>query len=96
MPSHLNRPAAKPPVLVAIDCPSGWHVEDGDASGEGLRPDMLISLTAPKRGARHFDGAHHYLGGRFVPPAIKAGTLIPNGICIACASIQSQSCFQSE
>ncbi|KAK9800858.1 hypothetical protein WJX73_000581 [Symbiochloris irregularis] len=65
------RPAAKPPVLVAIDCPSGWHVESGDAAGDGLRPDMLISLTAPKRGARHFDGAHHYLGGRFVPPAIK-------------------------
>lgn len=46
-------------------------MEDGDATGDGLRPDMLISLTAPKRGARHFEGAHHYLGGRFVPPAIK-------------------------
>lgn len=65
------KPSADPPTLVAIDCPSGWHVEDGDATGDGLRPDMLISLTAPKRGARHFEGAHHYLGGRFVPPAIK-------------------------
>ena len=58
-------------MLVAIDCPSGWHVEDGDSAGVGLQPDMLISLTAPKRGARHFQGAHHYLGGRFVPPAIR-------------------------
>ena len=37
----------------------------------GLRPDMLVSLTAPKRAARCFEGPHHYLGGRFVPPAIK-------------------------
>ena len=38
----------------------------------GLRPEMLVSLTAPKRGARFFQGPFHYLGGRFVPPAIKA------------------------
>ncbi len=31
---------------------------------------MLVSLTAPKLGARFFDGRFHYLGGRFVPPAI--------------------------
>ena len=54
-----------------MDVPSGWHVEAGDESGQGLRPDMLVSLTAPKLCARHFQGAHHYLGGRFVPPAIR-------------------------
>ena len=32
---------------------------------------MLVSLTAPKRAARFFEGPYHYLGGRFVPPAIK-------------------------
>lgn len=37
---------------------------------------MLISLTAPKRGARFFKGPFHYLGGRFVPPAIK--------VCLLC------------
>jgi len=36
-----------------------------------LRPDMLVSLTAPKKGAQGFEGKFHYLGGRFVPPAIK-------------------------
>jgi len=51
-------------------CCSGWHVEDGDTAGDGLQPEMLISLTAPKRAARLFTGTH-YLGGRFVPPAIK-------------------------
>jgi NAD(P)H-hydrate repair Nnr-like enzyme with NAD(P)H-hydrate epimerase domain len=42
------------PMLVAVDIPSGWHVEDGDQAGSGLRPSMLISLTAPKLCARHF------------------------------------------
>ena len=56
--------------LASIDIPSGWHVEDGDVSGTGLRPNLLVSLTAPKRCARHFNGEWHLLGGRFVPPAI--------------------------
>ena len=50
---------------------SGWHVEDGDIAGDGLQPEMLVSLTAPKRAARLFAGPYHYLGGRFVPPAIR-------------------------
>jgi hypothetical protein len=47
-----------------------WSVEAGDESGTGLRPDMLVSLTTPKLCARQFAGAHHYLGGRFVPPQV--------------------------
>ena len=39
-------------------------------AGDGLRPQMLVSLTTPKRAAARFEGPHHYLGGRFVPPAI--------------------------
>jgi hypothetical protein len=50
-------------------------VEEGDASGTGLRPDMLVSLTAPKKCARHFRGRFHYLGGRFVPPAIRVSAV---------------------
>ena len=38
---------------------------------DGLQPDMLISLTAPKKSAVHFRGRYHYLGGRFVPPALE-------------------------
>ena len=33
-------------------------------SGDGLRPAMLISLTAPKQGVRAFSGPHHFLGVR--------------------------------
>ncbi|XP_013996846.1 NAD(P)H-hydrate epimerase [Salmo salar] len=55
--------------IVSIDIPSGWDVEQG--STDGLQPDMLISLTAPKKSAKHFCGRYHYLGGRFVPPAME-------------------------
>ena len=40
-------------------------MEDGNPNG--LQPDFLISLTAPKKCAKHFKGRYHYLGGRFVP-----------------------------
>ncbi|KFO55362.1 NAD(P)H-hydrate epimerase, partial [Corvus brachyrhynchos] len=51
-------------------CPwSCWDVEKGKA--DGLQPDMLISLTAPKKAAMHFTGRYHFLGGRFVPPALQ-------------------------
>ena len=46
----------------------GWDVEKGDE--DGIKPDMLISLTAPKLCARYFTGPHHYLGGRFIPQAM--------------------------
>ncbi len=59
--------------LVSIDIPSGWHVENGPtgSSNTHLTPDMVVSLTAPKLCLRHFTGPH-YVGGRFVPPALAA------------------------
>ncbi|KAI3442811.1 NAD(P)H-hydrate epimerase [Psidium guajava] len=60
----------KSPAIVSVDIPSGWHVEEGDVSGEGIQPHMLVSLTAPKLCAKQFRGPHHFLGGRFVPPPI--------------------------
>ncbi|KAK2391608.1 pyridoxine/pyridoxamine 5'-phosphate oxidase 1, chloroplastic [Trifolium repens] len=65
-----NQIGQKRPVIVSVDIPSGWHVEEGDVDGTGIKPDMLISLTAPKFCAKKFGGPHHFLGGRFVPPAI--------------------------
>ncbi|XP_066577286.1 NAD(P)H-hydrate epimerase isoform X2 [Amia ocellicauda] len=55
--------------IASIDIPSGWDVEKG--SPDSLQPDLLISLTAPKKAALHFRGRYHYLGGRFVPPALE-------------------------
>ncbi|CAG7881429.1 unnamed protein product [Brassica rapa] len=60
----------KRPVIVSVDIPSGWHVEEGDHEGGGIKPDMLVSLTAPKLCAKSFCGPHHFLGGRFVPPSV--------------------------
>lgn len=61
----------KRPVVVSVDIPSGWHVEEGDhEGGGGIKPDMLVSLTAPKLCAKSFCGPHHFLGGRFVPPSV--------------------------
>ncbi|KAG9450771.1 hypothetical protein H6P81_010736 [Aristolochia fimbriata] len=68
---HNDGVHQKPSVIVSVDIPSGWHVEEGDVDGDGIRPDMLVSLTAPKLCAKKFSGAHHFLGGRFVPPPIS-------------------------
>ncbi|GFR05784.1 NAD(P)H-hydrate epimerase [Trichonephila clavata] len=46
----------------------GWDVEKGKE--EGIKPEFLISLTAPKLCAQFFRGKHHWLGGRFVPPSL--------------------------
>jgi NAD(P)H-hydrate epimerase len=61
-----------PPAIVAVDIPSGWDVDEGDIKGTGMRPEVLVSLTAPKLGAKTFTGAHHFVGGRFVPPGIAS------------------------
>ncbi|CAE6446276.1 unnamed protein product [Rhizoctonia solani] len=63
--------------IVSVDIPSGWDVDNGpqEVKTEGdkvgalgaLQPDVLVSLTAPKQGARSFQG-RHFLGGRFVTP----------------------------
>lgn len=56
--------------ICSIDIPSGWSIEDGPES-DGINPELLISLTAPKECARSFKGKYHYLGGRFVPKALE-------------------------
>jgi len=55
--------------IFSIDIPSGWDVESGpstDPSVPAIKPDALISLTAPKLCAKFFKGKH-FIGGRFVP-----------------------------
>lgn len=48
--------------------PSGWDVEE--PSQDGIKPDVLISLTAPKKCAMSFSGKH-FLAGRFLPYDIQ-------------------------
>uniref|UniRef100_A0A8C8RZG6 ApoA-I-binding protein 2 n=1 Tax=Pelusios castaneus TaxID=367368 RepID=A0A8C8RZG6_9SAUR len=51
--------------IVSLDVPSGWDVEAGN--NEGISPDILISLAAPKQCATRFVGRKHFLAGRFLP-----------------------------
>ncbi|CAH0771612.1 unnamed protein product [Bemisia tabaci] len=57
--------------ICSVDIPSGWDVEKGCPAEGGIQPEMLISLTAPKKCANFFRGTYHYLGGRFVPPQLE-------------------------
>ena len=57
--------------VASVDIPSGWDVEEGDVHEIGMMPDVLISLTAPKKCAAHFKGRKHFLGGRFVPEVMQ-------------------------
>ncbi|XP_030640041.1 yjeF N-terminal domain-containing 3 [Chanos chanos] len=50
--------------IASLDIPSGWDVEE--ASKDGINPEVLISLTAPKKCATGFSGKH-FLAGRFLP-----------------------------
>lgn len=56
--------------VVSLDVPSGWDVDKGDTLGTRFSPAMLVSLGVPKPCAAHYRGAHHFLGGRFVPPEL--------------------------
>lgn len=42
---------------------------------------MLVSLTAPKEGAKDFNGKHHYLGGRFIPRYMLHKAFLVNSYC---------------
>uniref|UniRef100_A0A182VXQ3 NAD(P)H-hydrate epimerase n=1 Tax=Anopheles minimus TaxID=112268 RepID=A0A182VXQ3_9DIPT len=57
--------------IVSVDIPSGWDVEKGPQTSCDIKPDCLISLTAPKLCAQHLTNAKHYLGGRFVPKRLE-------------------------
>ena len=57
--------------ICSVDIPSGWDVEKGDAEDKFIKPDCLVSLTAPKRCAAFFQGRYHFLGGRFVPKELE-------------------------
>ncbi|VTJ54645.1 Hypothetical predicted protein [Marmota monax] len=62
--STPDPPCSPPPPL-------GWDAETGGDAEDGLRPDVLVSLAAPKRCAGRFSGRHHFVAGRFVPDDVR-------------------------
>ncbi|KAK4803995.1 hypothetical protein SAY86_003812 [Trapa natans] len=77
----------KSPVIVSVDIPSGWHAQ-GDVSGQRIKPDMLVSLTAPKLCGKQFCGPHHFVGGRFALLSIaeKYKFRLPHTLELLCVS----------
>ena len=76
----LPRLAVTTTPVLSIDIPSGWSVDGGERVDGAVEPSVLVSLTAPKLCAKQLPaGVAHYLGGRFVPPAIrdKFGLVLP-------------------
>lgn len=67
-----------PNKVLSVDIPSGWNVDEGDVNGTGFQPDVLVSLTAVKEGAKEFKG-RHFVGGRFLYDDIgeKYGIAMP-------------------
>lgn len=88
--------------ICSVDIPSGWDIEKGDE--EGLKPEMLISLTAPKLCAKLFTGKHHFLGGRFVPKTLEQKYDLnlppyPGTDCVVelkTASVENSPCHQQQ
>ncbi|XP_047229739.1 yjeF N-terminal domain-containing 3 isoform X2 [Girardinichthys multiradiatus] len=54
--------------IVSVDVPSGWDADE--PSQDGINPEVLISLMAPKKCALNFSGKH-FLAGRFLPYDIQ-------------------------
>ena len=48
----------------------GWDVDTGDEA-DGLKPEFLVSISAPKKCAKFFQGLYHYMGGRFLPRTLE-------------------------
>lgn len=65
---NYDQTRQKSSVIVSVDIPSGWHVEGGDVGGEGIRPDMLVSLTAPKLCAKKIFWSTPLPGWPICPP----------------------------
>ncbi|XP_053321748.1 yjeF N-terminal domain-containing protein 3 isoform X2 [Spea bombifrons] len=55
--------------IISLDIPSGWDAEARNP--DGLNPDVLISLVAPKKCALQYSGKHHFVAGRFLPYDIQ-------------------------
>lgn len=51
-----------------LSFPEGWDVDE--PAKDGINPEVLISLTAPKKCATGFSGKH-FLAGRFLPYDIQ-------------------------
>ncbi|KAK4213734.1 YjeF N-terminal domain-containing protein [Rhypophila decipiens] len=71
-PAVIQAMAETKVPVTSVDAPSSWNIDQGPPKsgvGSNFHPDVLVSLTAPKPLVQFFKG-RHFIGGRFVAPAI--------------------------
>ncbi len=56
-PAEPHPPAARPPFIFALDCPSGLNCDTGETDQHTLYVDETITFIAPKSGLLKFPGA---------------------------------------
>ena len=66
---------ARPPLLVAVDCPSGLDCDTGEKAPEALKVDVTVTLGAAKPGLLRGAGAH--LSGEIVVGDIGLDSEMP-------------------
>lgn len=59
-------------AIVSVDVPSGWDLKTGpraiDVTADTfIKPEVLVSLGAPKECSKVFAGGYHFLAGRHLP-----------------------------
>ncbi|CDF39619.1 unnamed protein product [Chondrus crispus] len=59
-------------AIVSLDVPSGWDLSTGprkiDVTADSfIKPEVLVSLEAPKLGSNVFAGGYHFIAGRHLP-----------------------------
>jgi NAD(P)H-hydrate epimerase len=72
MEAQRSSDNTNPPVVISVDVPSGWNVDEGDVNNSGFVPDVLVSLTTPKLCSQKFTTGRHFVGGRFLPQDFAA------------------------
>jgi len=70
---------------VSLDIPSGWNVDGAPSGGEVFTPNLLISLTAPKKCCATFDdpalGERTPRMKRMAQTHVVAGTFLTEEMC---------------
>ncbi len=59
---HLSA-CVKPPVVVAVDCPSGVDCDSGQVAEEALRADFTLTMAAAKIGLFTFPAYNYHRSG---------------------------------
>lgn len=80
-------------AIVSVDVPSGWDLAKGPrgidvTAGTFIKPEVLVSMGAPKLGSKMFAGGYHFLAGRHLPQSY----FLENGISVPAFPGEEANC----